>query len=60
MPNTYAIGDVVQLKTRSPIMTVTEVNEENGDIQTTSFEGSIRHIDHFPSEALELVKETAK
>ena len=59
MPNQFNIGDVVQLKSGGPKMTVTRINEEQ-HITTAWFAGSKKESGVFPVEAILIVTEQKK
>ena len=44
----FRVGDVVQLKSGGPRMTITSINEENGLLSTTWFDGTRQEKDSFP------------
>ena len=63
MAEKFKIGDIVQLKSGGPAMTVTAVEGEGmiGEgVNTTWFAGRKRETGHFPLDALVIYKEEAK
>jgi uncharacterized protein YodC (DUF2158 family) len=55
--NKYKEGDLVQLKSGGPIMTVTDVASSGQHVHTKWFSGKKLEAGHFPMSALELPKE---
>ncbi|SFB35269.1 Uncharacterized conserved protein YodC, DUF2158 family [Collimonas sp. OK607] len=59
MNENLKIGDVVQLNSGGPKMTVTEVAEDGSRASTMWFAGSKREMGGFPIEAIILISDSA-
>jgi uncharacterized protein YodC (DUF2158 family) len=55
MANSFKAGDIVQLKSGGPAMTVTDPDAYGGNIATTWFAGANKKNGTFPAQALEAV-----
>lgn len=56
----FKIGDIVQLKSGGPKMTVMSPEKEGGDVFCGWFAGAKRETGFFPPDSLEVAKETEK
>ncbi len=57
MAQSFKVGDIVQLRSGGPLMTVTQIGEDMGGVMTVWcvwFSGQIRSEGSFPMEALAL------
>ena len=54
----FNVGDVVQLKSGGPKMTVRAKDEGDGEIMAVWFAGAKQETGYFPTDTLVLVKET--
>lgn len=55
MAKSFKVGDIVQLKSGGPAMTVTDPSAYGGNIATTWFAGANKKNGAFPAESLEVV-----
>lgn len=61
MTTSFKLGDIVQLKSGGPKMTVTQLNVyTSGNTQTKWFAGSKAEMGVFPAETLTLVNDDGK
>ena len=58
MPNQFKAGDVVQLKSGGPKMTVTQAGDRLGKptVWCAWFDGPTKHQDTFPPDSLEMAE----
>lgn len=56
----FKVGDIVQLKSGGPKMTVTDPDAYGDKIDTTWFAGAKKETGRFPPEAIDLVQDDKK
>ena len=54
---TFNKGDVVQLKSGSPLMTVAEARTSSGNVMCVWFDGNEKKQDYFAPESLQIYRE---
>ncbi|RWK76264.1 DUF2158 domain-containing protein [Mesorhizobium sp.] len=56
----FSIGDIVEIKSGGPRMTVTDPKDSMGRVAAMWFAGAKREVGSFPPDALKAVEDTKK